>query len=508
MRIQSINGFIPMRMQRQKQNDSNLSFLGKLTPQQVKKFSLEKKLPYMFEHCQNGDVIAVGKNIAEIKKGLANVVENFTEVIKRILFIKHGGLSVPMAFGKTFVDSWSCVNIGDKKVLISMDDKVEDIEPNDAVEIGDGDVIINNNVNIPIGLSGKYPRIEDVVTDEDKEDFFDDVFLLSDPENFATETYVFDDIQTPKVVKANAEAFDLLDRIENLEVEKIEKIAKAKDPKKITFNDVGGLDNVIQKLEKSIVFPILYPKAHESRDKMNKGIILYGPPGTGKTLIAQALANEIDAYYTKLNGLEMSSKWVGQSEENWRNLFKTAEENQPSIIFIDEFDAVARNRSGKDMYGDDVVNQLLTLMSDVEKENKQIYVITATNRLESLDPAVVRSGRFGESLHVTPPDRNGLEKIWEIHTRGKKLDSSLSKDKFLDKCFENELTGADIAFLVDKANEASWERTGVYEKMRNRTFKESDIDNVAIIDIDLNNALDEMLKSRSKQTRKPVGFAR
>ena len=115
MRIQPINSFIPMRMQRQKQNDSNLSFLGKLTPQQVKKFSLEKKLPYMFEHCQNGDVIAVGKNIAEIKKGLANVVENFTEVIKRILFIKHGGLSVPMAFGKDFADSWSCVNIGDKK---------------------------------------------------------------------------------------------------------------------------------------------------------------------------------------------------------------------------------------------------------------------------------------------------------------------------------------------------------------------------------------------------------
>ena len=462
----------------------------------------------MFENCQSGDVIAVGKNIAEVKKGLANVVESFSEVIKRVLFIKHSGLSVPMAFERDFADSWSCVNIGDNKVLLSTDDSVEDVNPRDVVVIDDGDVIINNNVNIPIGLSGKYPRIEDVVTEKDKEDFFDDVFLLSNPENFATETFVFDDIQIPKVVKANAEALDLLDRSENISTEKIEKIEKTKEPKKITFNDVGGLDNVIQKLEKSIVFPILYPKAHESRDKMNKGVILYGPPGTGKTLIAQALANEIDAYYTKLNGLELSSKWVGQSEENWRNLFKTAEEKQPSIIFIDEFDAVARNRSGKDMYGDDIVNQLLTLMSDVEKENKQIYVITATNRLESLDPAVVRSGRFGESLHVTPPDRKGLEKIWEIHTRGKKLDSTISKDKFLDKCFEYKLTGADIAFLVDKANESSWERTGVYEKMRNRTFKESDIDNVEIVDVDLNNALDEMLKSRTKQTRNPVGFAR
>ena len=508
MKIQSINGFIPIRVQRQDKRETNLSFLGKLTPQQIKKFSLEKKLPYMFEHCENGDVIAVGKNIAEIKKGLTNVVENFTEVIKRILFIKHGGISVPMVFEKSINNFWSCMNIGDKKVLISMDDRVEDIDPKDTVEIADGDVIINNNVNIPIGLFGKYPRIEEPVADKDKEDFFDDVSLLSNPENFATETYVFDDIQMPKVVKANAEAFDLLGKIEGVNVEKIEKIEKVDKPRKITFNDVGGLDNVIEKLEKSIVFPILYPKAHQSRDKMNKGIILYGPPGTGKTLIAQALANEIDAYYTKLNGLEMSSKWVGQSEENWRNLFKTAEENQPSIIFIDEFDAVARNRSGKDMYGDDVVNQLLTLMSDVEKENKQIYVITATNRLESLDPAVVRSGRFGESLQVTPPDRKGLDKIWEIHTRDKKLDSSLSKELFLDKCYENKLTGADIAFLVDKANESSWERMGIYEKMRNRTFKESDLEDVAIIDVDLNNALSDMLKSRSKQTRKPVGFAR
>lgn len=116
------------------------------------------------------------------------------------------------------------------------------------------------------------------------------------------------------------------------------------------------------------MFPMKYPEAYKGR-MISHGTILYGPPGTGKTLIAQALANESDANFIKLNGLEMSSCWVGQSEKNWRNLFEKAKKNQPCIIFVDEFDAVAKNRGeAQGRHDDKVVNQLLTLISDIEKE--------------------------------------------------------------------------------------------------------------------------------------------
>ena len=147
MKIPAINGFMPMSYQKDNQRVSP-NFMGKLTPQQIKKFSLEKKLPYMFENCLNSDIIAVGKNIEEVQKGLLNVVENFKDVVKRVLFIKHGGLSVPLAFSKMSTKVWSCINIGEKPVLIAMEDKVEDIPSRKSSEIYSGDVIVNNKLNI------------------------------------------------------------------------------------------------------------------------------------------------------------------------------------------------------------------------------------------------------------------------------------------------------------------------------------------------------------------------
>ena len=234
---------------------------------------------------------------------------------------------------------------------------------------------------------------------------------------------------------------------------------------------------------------------------------MYGPPGTGKTLIAQALANETQADFVKLNGLEMESKWVGQSEENWRNLFDQARENQPSIIFIDEFDAVAKKRGGADVYGDKVVNQLLTLMSDVEKNGDEIYVIAATNKVDVLDDAITRSGRFGKHIEVKAPETvEGVNKILDIHTRNKKLSNDVNKTELSKKLLDIKATGADIAHIVNSANENAFERAGIYTKMENGTFEKSDIDNLNITFDDFTKAIKDFTNNGDKSNRKPIGF--
>ena len=184
-----------------------------------------------------------------------------------------------------------------------------------------------------------------------------------------------------------------------------------------------------------------------------------------------------------------------------------AQENQPAIIFIDEFDAVARKRGGVDVYGDKVVNQLLTLMSDIEKDGDQIYVITATNKVDALDSAITRSGRFGKHIEVKAPDTvDGVKKILDIHTKDKKLAEDVDKVTVSQKLLDIKATGADVAHIVNTAKENAFERCGIFEKMENGTFEKADIDNLAINSDDFTKAIKDFLKKADKTNRKPIGF--
>ena len=264
-------------------------------------------------------------------------------------------------------------------------------------------------------------------------------------------------------------------------IQSLSKYTAGVKAKKLTFADVGGQDSVINELKKGILYPVKYPEAYENTT-VNHGFIMYGPPGTGKTLIAQALANETQADFVQLNGLEMESKWVGQSEENWRNLFDQARENQ-------------------------VVNQLLTLMSDVEKNGDEIYVIAATNKVDVLDDAITRSGRFGKHIEVKAPETvEGVNKILDIHTRNKKLSNDVNKTELSKKLLDIKATGADIAHIVNSANENAFERVGIYTKMENGTFEKSDIDNLNITFDDFTKAIKDFTNNGDKSNRKPIGF--
>lgn len=468
------------------------NFEGNLTVAKLKKYPLDKKLAYMFDNFTSSDLIAVGKSSEEVKVGITKAIEEFGNIIKRILFVKHGGISVPMVFGIQDGEDIYCTNIGEKDLTIATGSIADTVEPNDTYFIDQGDVIINNNVNISIDMYGEFTE-----AGEDMED----VELLSNPENFATKVFDLAETQRNKIVSANKAAFATMLNAEELEKDKGAKV------KKLTFNDVGGMDKTIEALKRSIKYPIQFPFAYENVS-LNRGVLLYGKPGTGKTLLAEALAGECDAKFMKICGTDFETKWVGETERKWRELFDEAKKNQPSIIFVDEFDAVVkeRGRSENSSNADKVVNQILSLMSDLEKSSDNVFIIATTNKPETIDSAIMRTGRFGKKIEIPVPDRNGLDAIFSIHTRGKQLDPNINKEKLLDSFLSRSFTGADIKHVVNEAHTNSWTRAGVYEKMEAGTLTPEDMVSVAITEEDLELAITDWDNHQTKKTRKPVGF--
>lgn len=190
----------------------------------------------------------------------------------------------------------------------------------------------------------------------------------------------------------------------------------------VAYEDIGGLNEEVKKVREMVELPLKHP---EIFDKLGieppKGVILHGPPGTGKTLLAKAVANETEANFILLNGPEVMSKFYGESEKRIRDIFEEAEKNAPSIIFIDEIDAIAPKR--EDVQGEverRVVSQLLTMMDGLKSRGK-VVVIGATNRINSLDPALRRPGRFDREIEISVPDKEGRLNILKIHTRNMPL---------------------------------------------------------------------------------------
>jgi transitional endoplasmic reticulum ATPase len=224
------------------------------------------------------------------------------------------------------------------------------------------------------------------------------------------------------------------------------------DVSRVSYEDIGGLRDQLGKVREIIELPLKHPELFERLGiHPPKGVLLYGPPGTGKTLIARAVANESGANFFSINGPEIMSKYYGQSEQKLREIFLKAEESAPSIIFIDEIDSIAPKR--EEVQGEverRVVAQLLTLMDGL-KERGHVIVIGASNRIDAVDPALRRPGRFDREINIGVPDKNGRKEILSIHTRGMPMGiSEQEKNEFLDEISEYTygFVGADLAALV------------------------------------------------------------
>jgi len=224
----------------------------------------------------------------------------------------------------------------------------------------------------------------------------------------------------------------------------------------VTYEDIGGLDEELDLVREMIELPLSEPDLFRRLGiDPPKGVLLYGPPGTGKTLIARAVANEVDAHFQTISGPEIVSKYKGESEEKLREAFERAAENAPSILFVDEIDSIAGARDEDADMENRVVAQLLTLMDGLENRGR-VIVIGATNRVDVIDPALRRGGRFDREIEIGVPDQTGRREILDVHTRGMPLED-VDMDRLASRT--HGFVGADIQSLVTEAAMTALRRT-------------------------------------------------
>jgi transitional endoplasmic reticulum ATPase len=218
----------------------------------------------------------------------------------------------------------------------------------------------------------------------------------------------------------------------------------------ITYEDIGGLGDAVARVREMIELPLRHPELFKRLGvEAPKGVLLHGPPGTGKTLLAKAVANETNSNFFTIGGPEIMSKYHGESEERLRNVFQEAEKNAPSIIFIDEIDSIAPKR--EEVSGEverRIVAQLLSLMDGMKSRGK-VVVIAATNRVDAIDPALRRPGRFDREIEIGVPNRDGRLEVLQIHTRGMPLDKDVDLQRLAD--VSHGFVGADLQALAKEA---------------------------------------------------------
>jgi transitional endoplasmic reticulum ATPase len=234
------------------------------------------------------------------------------------------------------------------------------------------------------------------------------------------------------------------------ESEKAIQIAKGGDTSSISYEDIGGIKNEVSRLREMIELPLRHPELFKRLGvEAPKGVLLHGPPGTGKTLVAKAVAHETNANFYTIGGPEIMSKFYGESEERLREIFKKAEENAPAIIFIDEIDSIAPKR--EEVSGEverRVVAQLLSLMDGMSSRGK-VVVIGATNRINAIDPALRRPGRFDREIEIGVPDSEGRLEILQIHTRGMPLEKDVDLGVIAN--MSHGFVGADLQAVAKEA---------------------------------------------------------
>ena len=266
----------------------------------------------------------------------------------------------------------------------------------------------------------------------------------------------------------------------------------------ITYEDIGGLGDEIQRVREMVELPMKHPQIFSKLGiEPPQGVLLHGPPGTGKTLLAKAVANETSASFFSIAGPEIISKYYGESEQQLREIFEEATEESPSIIFIDELDSIAPKR--EDVTGEverRVVAQLLTMMDGLESRG-QVVVIGATNRVDSVDPALRRPGRFDREIDIGVPDESGRKEIAQIHTRGMPLSDDVSLDALADDT--HGFVGADMESLTKEAAMKALRRYLPEIDLDEEDIPPSLIDRMIIKREDFDGALNEVSPSAMRE---------
>jgi len=260
----------------------------------------------------------------------------------------------------------------------------------------------------------------------------------------------------------------------------------------VSWEDVGGLELLKEELHEAVEWPLKHKEAFEHTDvSPPKGVLLYGPPGTGKTLIAKAVAHTTESNFISIKGPELLSKWVGESEKGVREIFRKARQAAPCIIFLDEIDALVPSRSSgsSDSHvSERVVSQLLTEIDGLE-ELHNVLVIGATNRVDLIDNALLRPGRFDRILEVPLPEAKGRENIFKIHTKKKPLANDINLVRLVD--LTDGFSGAEIEGVCNRAAMSAIRR---YVNQGEKSVK-----SIKVTQQDFENAIEKILPGKVKQ---------
>ena len=450
----------------------NVSFKGGIPTKPIN--AVSKKVNNLFNFIRTNDLVVTAPNYENAVDSLKKNVENIKTVIKRVFFVEDKSLDRAIGFRKNLGEK-EAINLSETPLVIKdSKNKCGFLKPGESGYLQNGDIVNPSKEEIHI-----LDETEQILPIKDSFTFFVD----------------FDKDVEPKIKEINEKSLAKI----NLNSQ------GKKEEKKTMFSDVGGMDSTIKELKKAIVFPMKHPEIKNGKN-MRKSVLLYGPPGTGKSYVAEACANETGAWFKKINASQLDSKWVGESEENWTNLFEEARNNQPALIFIDEVDAIAKKRGGADTFGDKTLNTILGLMSDSEKNGDQIYMIAATNKRGALDEAFTRAGRFGFSIEAPAPDLKGTGDILDIYLANEPVDKNFDKQGIVQKLFKEKATGSEIAALAEDARTVAMEREHLYEKMDNDTYTPDDLAALTLKNEDFEEAI-KILKSQKKDnSRRPIGF--
>ena len=268
--------------------------------------------------------------------------------------------------------------------------------------------------------------------------------------------------------------------------------------KRISYEDIGGLKDELQRLRETIRLPMRHPELfHKLGIEPPKGVLLYGPPGTGKTLIAKAVASESGAHFISIAGPEVISKYYGESEQRLREVFEEARSNAPSIIFIDELDSITPRR--EEVTGEverRVVAQLLTMMDGLE-ERGQVVVIGATNRLDAVDPALRRPGRFDREIEIGVPSELDRIEIMKIHTRGMPLAEDVKLEHLAQQT--HGFVGADLAALAREAAIRALRRYLPEIDLDAKEIPQEILDTLQVLNSDFRSALRDVSPSAMRE---------
>jgi len=237
------------------------------------------------------------------------------------------------------------------------------------------------------------------------------------------------------------------------DVDPMVSVMKLEKAPEETYADIGGLDLQIQEIKESVELPLTHPEYYEEMGiKPPKGVILYGPPGTGKTLLAKAVANQTSATFLRIVGSELIQKYLGDGPKLVRELFRVAEEHSPSIIFIDEIDAIGTKRYSSNSGGErEIQRTMLELLNQLDGFDSRgdVKVIMATNRMESLDPALIRPGRIDRKIEFPMPNEKTKRRIFKIHTGKMNLSEDVDLEEYITS--KDNLSGADIKAICTES---------------------------------------------------------